>query len=274
VTLVQPSTRPVRLIGVPSDVHSSYARGAAAAPPVIRHALLGEHGNMMSERGYELGVDIPLEDAGDLALQEQPGDDDVIAAAVKRAVEDGTCPLLLGGDHAITVPIVAALAAIHGPIEILHIDAHPDLYDEFQGDRRSHACPFARIMEAGHARRLVQVGIRTLNRHNREQAQRFGVEMFEMRRFDLARVPELTGRVYVTIDLDGLDPSVTPGVAHPEPGGLTVREVLGVLDRVRGTLVGADIVELNPARDINGASATVCAKLVKELAALSVSDRT
>ncbi len=261
--------RPVRLIGVPTDVHSSYARGPAAGPAVIRRALLEEHGNMMSERGLELGVDIPLEDPGDLPLQEQPSDDEVIAAAVARAAADGVVPLLLGGDHAITVPIVAALAAAHGPVDILHIDAHPDLYDIFQDDPRSHACPVARIMEAGHARRLVQVGIRTLNRHNREQATRFGVEMFEMRGLDLARVPELTGHVYVSIDLDGLDPSVTPGVSHPEPGGLSVRDVLVLLDRVRGRLVGADIVELNPTRDLNGATATVCAKLIKELAAVS-----
>lgn len=256
-------------MGVPTDIHSSYMRGAAQAPGAIRHALLGEHGNMMSERGLELGVDVPFEDAGDLALVEGPPDDDVISAAVRQAVADGVFPLLLGGDHAISVPIVAALAQAHGPLDILHVDAHPDLYDEFQGDRRSHASPFARIMEAGHARRLVQVGIRTLNRHNREQGERFGVEMFEMPGFHVDRVPQLTGRTYLSIDLDGIDPSAAPGVAHPEPGGLTVREVLALLDHIQGPLVGADLVELNPTRDINGMTATVCAKLVKEVAALA-----
>jgi agmatinase len=261
--------RTVRLIGVPTDIHSSYMRGPASAPTAIRNALLNEHGNMMSERGHELGVDIALDDAGDLPLTEGPGDDEIIEHALQKAIDDGVFPLMLGGDHAITVPIVAALARTMGPLEILHFDAHPDLYDTFGDDPRSHASPFARIMEAGHARRLVQVGIRTLNRHNRDQANRFGVEMFEMRGFEPGRVPSLQGPCYVSIDLDGFDPGIAPGVSHPEPGGLTVREVLALLDRIEGPLVGADIVELNPTRDINGLTATLCAKLVKEVAALA-----
>jgi agmatinase len=258
------------LIGVPTDIQSSYLRGAARAPAAIRAALTAGHSNMTSESGIELGTDVLWHDAGDLPLTESPSDDAIITAAVEKAVADGVFPLLLGGDHAITDAIVAALAAAHGPLSILHIDAHPDLYDEFEGNRHSHACPFARIMEAGHARRLVQVGIRTLNKHQSEQARRFGVDIVEMRDFSLERVPTLTGPCYVTIDLDGFDPAFAPGVSHPEPGGLTVREVLAVLERVQGPLVGADIVELNPVRDVNNVTAVLCAKLVKELAALSV----
>ncbi|MBL3363872.1 agmatinase, partial [Klebsiella pneumoniae] len=86
-------------------------------------------------------------------------------------------PLALGGDHAVTFPLVEAAATCFGPVTILHFDAHPDLYDDFAGNPRSHASPFARICEAGHAKRLVQVGIRTLNSHCREQAARFGVEI-------------------------------------------------------------------------------------------------
>jgi agmatinase len=173
----------------------------------------------------------------------------------------------LGGDHSVTVPIVKVLAVAHGPLEILHFDAHPDLYDDFRGNRRSHASPFARIMEAGLARRLVQVGIRTLNRHQREQAARFGVEIIPMSDFSLGAVPRLHAPFYVSIDLDGFDPAFAPGVSHPEPGGLTVREVLAVIARQSATLVGADIVELNPDRDVNGLTAVLAAKLVKELAA-------
>jgi arginase len=261
--------RPVRLIGVPTDVQSSYLRGAARAPAAIRHALSAGHSNMTSESGQELGVDVPWHDAGDLPLNEGPDDDAIIAAAIRKAVADGAFPLLLGGDHSISVAIVGALAAAHGPLSILHVDAHPDLYDEFEGNRRSHACPFARIMEAGHARRLVQVGIRTLNSQQRDQAHRFGVEIFEMRDYTIERVPVLTGPCYISIDIDGFDPSFAPGVSHPEPGGLTVREVLAVLDRVQGSLIGADIVELNPDRDVRGLTAVLCAKLVKELATLS-----
>ena len=178
-------------------------------------------------------------------------------------------PIFLGGDHMVTFPIVAGLAAVHGPLNILHFDAHPDLYDDFAGDPLSHASPFARIMERGLATRLVQVGIRTLNRHCREQGERFGVEMVEMRGFAPDRVPIPSAPLYISIDLDALDPAFAPGVSHHEPGGLSVRDILAVLDRVSGPLVGADIVEYNPTRDINGMTAVVAAKLVKELAALA-----
>src|SRR3546814_20702581 len=95
-------------------------------------------------------------------------------------------PLLrsaLVGSPAVTFPLVEAAAACHGPVTILHFDAHPDLYDDFAGNPRSHASPFARICEAGHAKRLVQVGIRTLTHHCREQAARFGVEIVPMADF-------------------------------------------------------------------------------------------
>jgi agmatinase len=263
----------VRLIGLPTDSHSSFLRGAATAPPLIREALRSDHSNMAAETGIELGVDIHLEDAGDLPLAEEPADDDRIRRAVADAIAAGAVPVALGGDHSVSLPVVESVAAAHGPVDILHFDAHPDLYDDFEGDPRSHASPFARIMEGGHARRLVQVGIRTLNRHCREQAERFGVEIVPMRGFAPDRVPPLSGPVYISIDLDGFDPSIAPGVSHHEPGGLTVREVLAVLDRIEGPVVGADIVEYNPARDVNGVTAVLAAKLVKELAALILRTR-
>jgi agmatinase len=217
-------------------------------------------------------VDVEVRDAGDAPLREADGDDAVIEAAIRAAVEAGDIPVSLGGDHSVTVPIVKALAAAHGPLEILHFDAHPDLYDDFRGNRRSHASPFARIMEAGLARRLVQVGIRTLNRHQREQAARFGVEIIPMSDFSPGAVPVLRAPFYVSIDLDGFDPAFAPGVSHPEPGGLTVRDVLAAIARQSATLVGADIVELNPDRDVTGLTAVLAAKLVKELAAHRADD--
>ena len=123
-------------------------------------------------------------------------------------------------------------------------------------------------MEAGLARRLVQVGIRTLNDHCRAQAARYGVEIVPMRDFTAAMVPRLAGPVYVSVDLDGLDPAFAPGVSHHEPGGLSVRQLLDVLARIDALVVGADIVEYNPSLDINDMTAVVAAKLVKELAAL------
>ena len=142
-------------------------------------------------------------------------------------------PLSLGGDHSVTYPVVAALAEIHGPLNILHFDAHPDLYDDYEGDPLSHASPFARIMEQGHARRLVQFGIRTLNRHCRAQATRFGVEVIEMRDFAPDRVPIPEAPLYVSIDLDGFDPAFAPGVAHHEPGGPASASPPGAAARAR-----------------------------------------
>ncbi|WP_426164188.1 agmatinase [Sandarakinorhabdus sp. DWP1-3-1] len=258
----------VRLIGVPTDRNSSFLRGAAGAPAPIRAQLFSSHGNLAAEVGGELGGSIGFHDAGDLPLLEDGGDDAIITASVVAALVAGEAPLLLGGDHAVTFPIVQAIAAHHGPVSILHFDAHPDLYDDFEGNPRSHASPFARIMEAGLATRLVQVGIRTMNDHCRDQAARFGVEVLPMRGFRPDQVPRLSGPVYISIDLDGLDPAFAPGVSHHEPGGLTVREVLDVLAAVEAPVVGADIVEYNPLRDINDMTAVVAAKLVKELAAL------
>jgi arginase len=263
----------IRLIGLPTDSHSSFLRGPAQAPAAIRAALWSNHANSASESGLELGSDILVDEAGDLPLEEGVGDFELIraAAAAGASAEDVT-PIFLGGDHMVTYPIVAGLAEVHGPVNILHFDAHPDLYDDFEGDPLSHASPFARIMEQGLARRLVQVGIRTLNRHCREQVGRFGVEMVEMRDFAPDRVPIPDGPLYISIDMDALDPAFAPGVSHHEPGGLSVRDVLSVLHKVRSPIVGADVVEYNPARDINSMTAVVAAKLVKELAALTRRD--
>lgn len=261
--------RTVRLIGLPTDINSSFLRGPAKAPAHIRTALFSDAGNPATERGSELVTDIPLEDMGDLPLDESPADDARIEAAVRDACADGAVPVLLGGDHAVTYPILRGIAAVHGPVNILHFDAHPDLYDELGGNRRSHASPFARIMEEGLAVRLVQVGIRTLNNHCHAQAARFGVEIVPMRDFAPKTVPIPPGPLYISIDLDGLDPAYAPGVSHHEPGGLSVRQLLDVLARIDGPIVGADVVELNPDRDINGMTATVAAKLVKELCGLA-----
>jgi agmatinase len=259
----------IRLIGLPTDSHSSFLRGPAKAPGLIRAALGSDHSNSTSESGIELGEDNLVEDVGDLPLTESASDVGLIRDAASAAAREGLVPLFLGGDHMVSFPIVAGLAAVHGPLNILHFDAHPDLYDDYGGDPLSHASPFARIMEGGHAGRLVQVGIRTANRHCRAQAERFGVETVAMADFAPAAVPIPDSPLYISMDMDALDPAFAPGVSHHEPGGLSVRDILSVLHRVPGPIVGADIVEYNPTRDINGTTAVVAAKLVKELAALA-----
>lgn len=151
-----------------------------------------------------------------------------------------------------------------------HDENHPDIYDSYDDNPRSHTSPFARIMEEGLVDRLVQVGLRTVNDHHRDQFRRFGVETVEMGRWDEARdlVATLATPVYVSLDLDGLDPAFAPGVSHREPGGPSPRQVIDLLHRVDQPLVGADVVELNPRCDIDGQTTLVAAKLVKELAGL------
>ena len=259
--------RPV-LIGLPYDASSSFLRGAAAAPPAIRTALQSPAGNAWSERtGIVLGL-AGLEDAGDLALGDGPAARLAIERHVRLIAASGRPPILLGGDHSVTYPILRAIGPLHPTLTVLHIDAHADLYDEFEGDRYSHACPFARVMEESLVSHLVQVGIRTLTGDQAAQAKRFRVEMIDMRAWADGARPSIAGPVYVSIDLDGLDPAFAPGVSHREPGGLSVREVLSMLAAINGPIVGADIVEYNPEQDVAGLTAHVAAKFVKELAGL------
>lgn len=252
------------LLGLPTDVNSSHLRGAAGGPGAIRAALGTGASHLTSETGVDLSVAGALLDEGDLSLREDERDRGRIERGVLELLDRGLKPLLLGGDHSVTYPACRAMASRHPSLSILHFDAHPDLYDAYAGNRFSHASPFARIMEGGLARRLVQVGIRTLNAHQAAQASRFGVEMVKMSEFRPEAVPIPAGPLYITIDLDALDPAFAPGVAHREPGGLSVRDLIRVLHRVEGEVVGADIVELRPDSDVDGMTAVVAAKLLKE----------
>jgi agmatinase len=261
---------PPRLIGLPYDAGSSHRRGPADAPPRIREALHSPAGNAWTEALHELS-DSVLGDGGDLALPPDPSAHSLIESGITALLADGR-PLALGGDHSVTYPILRAINRVWPRPTILQLDAHPDLYDAFEGDRRSHACPFARIMEEGLAARLLQVGIRAMTGHQREQAERFGVEVIDMRAWVGGVRPHSDGPVYLSLDLDVLDPAFAPGVSHGEPGGLSVREVLTLVQQCGGSLIGADVVEYNPRCDVEGATARVAAKLVKELAGRMLDD--
>lgn len=251
------------LIGVCSDENSSFLRGAAEAPPLIREALFSDASNLWTESGIDLGSEGIFFDAGDVTPASPKDVEDSIRALLAQDLR----PLCLGGDHSVTFPIMKAMASAHRALTILHFDAHPDLYDDFRGNPHSHASPFARIMEEKLAQRLVQVGIRTMNGHQREQAERFGVEVIEMK--DLPARPELRFEtpVYVSVDMDALDPAFAPGVSHREPGGLSTRQVIEIIQSINAPVIGADIVEFNPKMDTSGMTAVVCAKTLKELAA-------
>lgn len=277
--MLRPMT--VKLLGVPYDSHSSFMRGPANAPGAVRAALTCGSANWSTELGADLNPDNgSWQDLGDVDFGglDAPADVEqalaVIRHAADEAIADGSPLLSVGGDHLVTWPLVQAVSARHENLIIVHFDAHPDLYDELEGDRFSHACPFARIMEEGRVARLLQLGIRTMTAHQKEQAERFGVEVHHLRDWD-GKVPKLQGPVYVSIDIDVLDPAYAPGISHHEPGGMSSRQLIDSLHQLAPgpdsdgpQLVGADIVEINPARDINDMTAMVGAKMVREMIGL------
>ena len=255
------------LVGIPYDASSSFKRGAADAPKAIRKALHSPASNSWSEALVDTARPNVLEDAGDLKLpREGRKVRDAIERRIRKLVASGKRPISLGGDHSITYPIIRGFGPPYPRFTLLQIDAHGDLYSAYEGDRYSHACPFARIMEDGLVARLVQIGVRTMNDEQQANARRFGVETCDMRAWAAGVRPRVQGPVYLSIDMDGFDPAFAPGVSHREPGGLSVREVLSLIQALEGPIVGADIVEFNPRMDPTGITAPVCAKLIKELA--------
>ena len=255
----------ISVVGIPFDEFSSFMRGPAQAPPKIRDAYHSDSANYFTEGLVDLKNHNGWQDEGDLTLPEGVEAITAIKESISTLLSKSDKVLSLGGDHSVTYPIVKAFAEKFGKLNILHLDAHGDLYDNFEGNKYSHACPFARIMEEGLASRLVQMGIRTMNTHQAEQVKRFGVEVIEMKDWSLDIRFQFDGPVYISLDLDAIDPAFVPGVSHHEPGGFTTREILSIIQSIKGNVVGADLVELNPTRDQSGVTAMLAAKLYKEL---------
>ena len=257
----------VAVVGVPYDENSSFMKGSAKAPPKIRQAFNSDSTNKCTESGRDLSTQTNFYDVGDLVLKKGLNVLSYIEHIYLELLDNHVKILSLGGDHAVTLPIIRAYEKHFPELNILHFDAHPDLYDDFEGNRYSHACPFARIMEEGLVKKLVQVGIRCMTPHQQEQADRFNVTVIDMKSWPkgLAKL-RFDGPVYISLDLDVLDPAYAPGVSHHEPGGLRTRDVISVIQQLKAPIVGADIVEYNPVQDINGMTSMVAAKLMKELA--------
>ncbi|KAL0397763.1 UNVERIFIED_CONTAM: Arginase 1, mitochondrial [Sesamum calycinum] len=296
------------LLGVPIGHNSSFLQGPAFAPPRIREAIwcgstnpalkklsLAENYIAILKNPETLGKDLNdprvLTDVGDVPVQELRDcgvDDDrlmnIISESVKLVMEQEPLrPLVLGGDHSISFPVVRAVSEkLGGPVDILHLDAHPDIYHAFEGNKYSHASSFCKNYGGGLCSAtiagnlsLLLVGIRSITEEGREQGKRFGVEQYEMRTFSRDRqllenlkLGEGVKGVYISVDVDCLDPAFAPGVSHIEPGGLSFRDVLNILHNLKGDVVAADVVEFNPQRDtVDGMTAMVAAKLVRELTA-------
>lgn len=256
----------VALLGIPFDDNSSFEQGPALAPDIIRKVLNSGSLNGSTELGINLRESERWSDAGDVNIVSTTSFIEDIEQRCDQLLSKNTRLLTLGGDHSISYPVLKSYAKYFDQLSILHIDAHSDLYDSFKGNRYSNACPFARVMEDGLCNRLVQVGIRTLNLHQEQQIAKFEVESLEMRHWPLAQPLVFDHPVYLSLDIDGIDPAFAPGVSHREPGGLSTREVINLIHQINMPLVGADIVEFNPNKDIDNMTSQLAAKLVKEVA--------
>jgi len=236
-------------------------RGPALGPDQIMKIFHDGSANYFAENGVDLQNDITLVEHGNLEIQSYED----IKASISKLISANEKTIFLGGDHSVSFPIIDAIKDVHTSFDVLHFDAHADIYDEFEGDKFSHACPFARIMELGVVNRLVQVGIRTLTNHQREQADKFDIEIIEMKNFEELWNLKFSNDLYISIDLDGFDPAYAPGVSHHEAGGMVPRDVINFLHQLNCNVIAADIVELNPKRDPAGITAALAAKLLREL---------
>lgn len=263
------SPQMVSLIGIPYDGNSSFLKGPAMAPPLIRLMEKNGSANTFAENGFDAAQGLAYMDKGDLVF----GTSDPVAGfkLIKESIsallhnEEKICSL--GGDHSVSYPVIDAHTDLYPNLHVLHLDAHADLYENFEGNPYSHASPFARLLEKGKIKSLTQVGIRTLNTHQRQQAARYNVNVVEMKDFNTDFIDALKGPLYISLDLDVLDPAFAPGVSHHEPGGMSARQVISIIQQLKVEVVGADIVEYNPVRDINNMTAMLAYKLFKELVA-------
>ena len=259
----------IKLIGVPFDANSSFLKGPALAPARIRMIEAEGSANCYAENGIEIKAGINYDDYGDIVFNSTHSADGfaLIQQTIAAQLTGDNKIISLGGDHSVSYPLIDAFTKVHTGLHVLHLDAHADLYENFDDNPYSHASPFARILEQGSIASLTQVGIRTFNSHQRQQAKRYGVQVVEMNNFNFSFIEKLQSPLYISVDLDVLDPAFAPGVSHHEPGGISTRELLTIIQSIKANIVGADIVEYNPVRDINNMTAMVAYKVLKELVA-------
>lgn len=259
----------IKVLGIPYDANSSFLKGPSLAPARIRLMEKEGSANCFSESGLEVIDGKTHQDAGDLIFNDSDPEKvfNLIKETVSGHLKNKNKVFSFGGDHFVSWPIIEAFSEQFEKLNILHLDAHADLYENFDNNPYSHASPFARIMESGNINSLTQVGIRTLNNHQRNQAERYKINQVEMKNFSLNFIHQLKGPLYISLDLDVLDPAFAPGISHHEPGGLTTRELIQIIQSINVEIVGADIVEYNPVRDVHNMTAMVAYKLFKELVA-------
>jgi guanidinobutyrase len=267
-------------IGVPLDIGTSNRAGARFGPRQIRaeSALIRPYNMATGAAPFDA---LQVADLGDVPVNTYSLDKSVaIIEAFYDAVLGAGCrPLTLGGDHTIALPILRALARKHGPVALVHVDAHADVNDEMFGERIAHGTPFRRAVEEGllQGQRVFQIGLRGTGYADDDfdwpRAQGFTVVQAHEVWYQslaplMARVRETIGDApcYLSFDIDGIDPAFAGGTGTPEIGGLTVPQALEIVRGCRGlNLVGADLVEVAPPYDTSGNTALLGANLLYEM---------
>lgn len=256
------------LYGAPYDCTTSFRPGTRFGPPAIRHESYGLE-LYSPYQGKEL-TDTPVFDSGDIELP-FGGPEKALAAIERRAkgiLADGKLPFLIGGEHLVTLGAVRAAVTKYPDLHILHFDAHADLRDDYLGQKLSHACVLRRCHELTGDGKIWQFGIRSGDKSEFD----WGRTHVHTRLFDFEGLDEalfaLRGKpVYLTCDLDVMDPSVFSGTGTPEPGGVTFDALRRALTSACTALdiVAADVNELSPHYDASGASTAVACKIVREM---------
>jgi agmatinase len=249
----------ITLLGCPLDATSSFRGGTKFAPDSIRKASW----TLETYSPYlKLDLeDMSFQDAGNLELPQGDleGSLGIIEAAVEELTEKGSKFLLFGGEHLMTYPVIKAVKNHIEDLTIVHFDAHCDLRNEYEGQRLSHATVMKRVKELGGVE-ILQIGIRSGTKQEFDELLPIDSPEALESRID-RDVP-----VYLTFDMDVLDPSLVPGVTTPEPGGLTFKEVMAYFSVLAGLdIVGADIVELSPDYDATFVSSVSASKVAREI---------
>lgn len=262
-----------RVLSIPWDDSSSYQKGASEAPSKIIEATDGYLYESLTEDLTDLSEKYVYEDLGEIELEREQFEEliEKVDKKVKKDYREDAVYLFLGGDHSITYPIMNAFEEyISDDFGIIQFDAHPDLYDELDGNKFSHACPFRRIIEEGliKAENLIQVGIRASTEEQYKYAKEKNITQIKID--EVKNDLDINfDEAYISLDLDVLDPAFAPGVANPEPGGLSTRELIDLIKNLDVNVKGFDIVEYNPEKDNSDITACTAAKIIKEVLGLN-----
>lgn len=258
------------LVGAPFDGTVSYRPGTRFAPMAVRIDSYGLE-------TYSPYLDMDLEDykLSDIGDIEFPFGNTVetlknIKSVVSEIIDKDKKPLLIGGEHLVSLPVVESLYEKYPDLHIIHFDAHTDLRDEYMGETLSHATVLRRIWDTLGDDKIYQFGIRSGTKEEFVWAEKHTyLEKFSAQTLPLKLSELIDKPIYLTIDLDVLDPSVFSGTGTPEPGGIIMKELLSALVEMKGlNFVGADVVELSPHYDQSGVSTAVACKVIREVALL------